>query len=317
MTRRSEGFTLMELLVASAIMAIVVSQLMLVFTAQRRATVVNDRVLDVQEGARTVIDLLTFDVRMAGFMVPRVAAISSEDGGTTDPDRICISDSSYFNAPLDGTKSESMDNRDSHFSKAILTDVQVGSVTVVSLDIDEDGGANDFVAGAGIIVSNGSKTHCAGIEGFAGNIVDFDNDHTMPGGLFSNPPTGVFAVPAIIYELDAVNLTLTRNGVTLATSIEDLQIEYWVDAQVEDGIAAGDEWPVHDLNTPPGALTMNTERIRRVRLSVVSRTATGDGQAEENFQRFFRPGNANRNAGARDEFRRRRFAASVAPRNIF
>lgn len=316
MFRRSEGFSLMELMVAVAIMAIITSQLLLVFTTQRRATVVNDRVLDVQEGARTVIDLITYDARMAGFMVPPVTSISSFDGGTSDPDRICISDASFFNTPLDGTESPSLDNRDSHFQRATLTGLTAGNVTVESLDVDQDGTANDFTVGGGIIVSDGSKTHCAAIEAFLGNLVDFENAHSMPGGLFTGT-SGVFAVPAVIYELDEPSLTLTRNGVTLSTSIEDLQIEYWVDSQVEDGIPGGTEWPVHDLNSGSYGFTINTELIRRVRLSVVSRTDSGDGQAEENFQRFFRPTNANRDPGAMDEFRRRRFSASVSPRNMF
>ena len=316
MFRRAEGFSLIELMVAVAIMAIVISQLMLVFTTQRRATVVNDRVLDVQESARTVIDLVTFDARMAGFMVPTVTAISSFDGGATGPDRLCISDSSYFSTPLDGTPSLALDNRNSHFKRATLTALGVGSVTVESLDIDEDGATNDFAVGAGVIVSNGAKTHCAAIETFIGNIIDFDNAHAMPAGLFGGV-ADVFAVPAVIYELDEPNLTLMRNGVTLSTSIEDLQIEYWVDAQVENGVIGGSEWPIHDLNTNAAGFAIDTERIRRVRISVVSRTDSGDGQAEENFQRFFRPATANRNAGALDEFRRRRFTASVAPRNMF
>lgn len=316
MRRRCQGFSLMELMVAVAVMAVITAQLMLVFTTQRRATVVNDRVLDVQEGARTVIDLITYDARMAGFMVPEVAAISSADGGNTGPDRICISDASYFNTPLDGSESPSLDNRDSEFHRATLTALTTGSVTVESLDIDEDGAANDFAVGAGVIVSDGSSTHCAGIEAFAGNMIDFDNNHSMAGGLFTGT-SGVYAVPAVIYELDEPNLTLTRNGVTLSTSIEDLQIEYWVDSQVEDGILAGAEWPVHDLNDTSLGFTINTELIRRVRISVVSRTDAGDGQAEANFQRFFRPSNANRDPGALDEFRRRRFTASVSPRNMF
>jgi prepilin-type N-terminal cleavage/methylation domain-containing protein len=316
MFRRTEGFSLIELIVAVAIMAIVVSQLMLVFTTQRRAMIVNDRVLDVQESARTVIDLVSFDARMAGFMVPRVTAISSFDGGATGSDRICISDSSYFSTPLDGTKSPALDNRDAHFSRATLTGLGAGSITVESLDIDEDGATNDFAIGAGVVVSDGAKTHCAAIETFLGNTVDFDDAHSIPTGLFSGP-AGVFAVPAIIYELDEPSLTLTRNGVTLSTSIEDLQIEYWVDSQVEDGVIGGSEWPIHDLNTNAAGFTIDTQRIRRVRISAVSRTDSGDGQAEENFQRFFRPANANRNAGAMDEFRRRRFTASVAPRNMF
>ncbi len=316
MFRRAEGFSLIELMVAVAIMAIVISQLMLVFTTQRRATVVNDRVLDVQESARTVIDLVTFDARMAGFMVPRATAISSFDGGAVGSDRICISDSSYFSTPLDGSASLALDNRDSHFKRATLTGLGAGNVTVESLDVDEDGAANDFAVGAGVIVSDGAKTHCAAIEGIVGNLVDFDNNHSMPGGLFA-AAAGVFAVPAIIYELNEPTLTLTRNGVTLSTSIEDLQIEYWVDSQVADGVVGGTEWPIHDLNTIAAGFTIDTEQIRRVRISVVSRTDSGDGHEQENFQRFFRPANANRNAGAMDEFRRRRFSASVAPRNIF
>ena len=131
--RRSAGFTLMELTVALAVMGIITAQLMLVFTSQRRATVVNDRVLDVQEGARVVVNLLSYDARMAGLMVPRRSGIASVDGGFSDPDRICISDSSYFLMPLDGTKSPSLDNRDSHFDTAEVASISRGIFSQTSL----------------------------------------------------------------------------------------------------------------------------------------------------------------------------------------
>ncbi len=314
--RRSAGFTLMELMVAMAVMGIITAQLMLVFTTQRRATVVNDRVLDVQEGARVVVNLISYDARMAGMMVPRRAGISSVDGGASDPDRICISDSSYFFIPLDGTESPAFDNRDSHFDQASVTEIQNAYVRVETTDIDGDGAAIDFVTDGGVIVSNGNRTHCARIEAIVGDRIDFVAGHEMAGGLF--PSTNeVRAVPAIVYELDPNTLTLTRNGVTLATSIEDLQIEYWVDAQVEDGQIAGTEFPIHDLNADPGGWLINTELIRRVRLSVTSRTDAGDLQEGVIFNRFSRPATANRDGGAPDEFRRRRFSASVAPRNMF
>jgi len=314
--RRSAGFTLMELTVALAVMGIITAQLMLVFTSQRRATVVNDRVLDVQEGARVVVNLLSYDARMAGLMVPRRSGIASVDGGFSDPDRICISDSSYFLMPLDGTKSPSLDNRDSHFDTAEVVEIQVGYVRVETTDIDGDGAAIDFAANGGVIVSNGNRTHCAQIQAMVGDRIDFVAGHEMAGGLFP-VAAEVRAVPAIVYELDPDTLTLTRNGVTLATSVEDLQIEYWVDAQIEDGQIAGTEFPIHDLNADPGGWLINTELIRRVRLSVVSRTDAGDQQEGMIFNRFARPANANRDAGGPDEFRRRRFTASVAPRNMF
>ena len=298
-----------------AVMGIITAQLMLVFTSQRRATVVNDRVLDVQEGARVVLNLISYDARMAGMMVPRSVGISSVDGGVGNPDRLCISDSSYFLTPLDGTKSPALDNRGDHFDTSELTEIQNAYVRVETTDIDGDGSAIDFAINSGIIVSNGNRTHCARIQAIVGDRIDFVAGQEMAGGLFAST-NQVRAVPAIVYELDNA-LTLTRNGVTLATSIEDLQIEYWVDAQVEDGQIAGTEFPIHDLNADPGGWLIDTELIRRVRLSVISRTDAGDQQEGVMFNRFSRPATANRNAGAPDQFRRRRFSASVAPRNIF
>ncbi|MBW2279431.1 MAG: prepilin-type N-terminal cleavage/methylation domain-containing protein [Deltaproteobacteria bacterium] len=314
--RRSEGFTLMELMVAMAVMGIITAQLMLVFTSQRRATTVNDRVLDVQESARVVINLISYDARMAGLMVPRRSGVASVDGGFADPDRICISDSSYFSMPLDGTKSPSLDNRDSHFDTSEVTEVQVGYVRLETTDIDGDGAAIDFSTGGGIIVSNGNRSHCAEIQTIVGDRIDFVAGHEMPAGLFP-VAAEIRAVPAIVYEVDTDTLTLTRNGITLATSVEDLQIEYWVDAQIEDGRIAGTEFPIHDLNADPGGWVINTELIRRMRFSVTSRTDAGDQQDGMMFNRFARPASANRDPGGPDEFRRRRFSASVAPRNMF
>jgi len=56
----------------------------------------------VQEDARLVLDLIAFDARQAGFMVPRIAGVSSEDGGANGPDRLCVSDPTYFPYPESG-----------------------------------------------------------------------------------------------------------------------------------------------------------------------------------------------------------------------
>jgi len=315
--RSSSGFTLIELMVALAILGVITSQLMLVFTTQRRVATVNNRVLDVQAGARLVLDLVSYDARMAGFLVPRAAGISSSDGGAAGPDRLCISDSSYFDTPLDGTASTTLDNRAEHFANAKLTDVQPTNIQVQGLDIDEGGAGVDFVVGDGVIISDGNRSHCAEIASIAGLQINLVASHAMAAGLFVTM-ANVRAVPAIVYEVNPATLVLTRNGIALSTSVEDLQVEFWVDNQIQDGVESAVEFPIHDLNVDPGGgWLIDTELIRRVRVTVVTRTDSGDQQVEEQFNRFRRPAVANRDVGALDQFRRRRFAASISPRNLF
>lgn len=322
--RREAGFTLLELLIAVTVMSIVTAQLFMVFSSQKRTFHANQRALDVQEDARLVLDLIAFDARHAGFMVPRIAGVSSEDGGNANPDRLCLSDPSYFAYPLTGGPGTALDSRSSHFNTTGVDPVNgiAGNfVTVNTLDIDNDvTNPNDFGApGAGVIVSDGASSVCARIVSFNGNIVELDRS---PAGMTLS---AVRVAPAIIYEVGA-NDVLTRNNMTLANSVEDLQVEFWVDNRVRngaiDGAPTGDaatEFPVHDLNSAPG-WTVDPSRIRRIRVSVLTRTdmreVNPDG-TEKLMATSVRPALANRAAGnAADGFQRRRFVASILPKNL-
>ncbi len=322
---RAAGFTLIELMIVLLIMGLVTSQMFMVFSAQRRVFVANERALDVQEGARLVADLIAHDARLAGFMVARMAGVSSMDGGANGPDRFCVSDATYFDTPLGGGAAPTMDNTGNHFPGGqvlSLAGTQVQLISVAELDIDASGAgptggctancAVDFVAGNGIILSDGTLTFCGRILNIAGSTINLVAGHTA-GGIFIVAGS-VRAVPAIVYELNPAP-NLMRNGLVLSTSVEDLQIEYWVDTQVPDGQIGGVEFPVNDLNNPPGGLVVLTDEIRRIRISVVTRTAQGDNQEGQRFDRQ-RPAVANRVAGARDSFDRRRFTVSVLPRNM-
>ena len=232
--RNELGFTLIELLIATAVLGVVTSQVFMVLNTQKRVYISNERVLDVQDDSRTVLDLLTFDTRMAGFMVPKIAAISSVDGGGIAADSFCISDVSYFDFPTGGAASQSLDNASEPFDTAAVTSFAGNNaLNAATLDIDGANGANDFgVAGRGIILSDGARSHCARITGIVGNQIAFTP--VLPGAGWIALNTRV--VPAVIYEHNDMNalppalpLSLTRNGLTLATGVEDLQIEYWVD----------------------------------------------------------------------------------------
>lgn len=322
---RQSGFTLIEVMISVAIMAVLFAQAFMALNAQKRIYVANDRALDAQEGARLVLDLISFDARMAGFMVPRIASISSIDGGAAAADLLCLSDAAYFNVPALGGSSPSLDSRADHFDTAtIVGGVAPNSVTVSSLDVDSDGAPVDFLApaggqpGGGIIISNGTRSYCATITTILGNTISFGPVPEAALTVADFPVAAdVRVVPAIIYSLNGNNLT--RNGIVLASTIDDLQVEYWVDNQTQDGIMDAAEFPIHNLNAVPGVWPIDTSRIRRVRISVIARTqdVQGDGQEGVNPNRYRRPALANRTAAvARDAFKRRTFSASLLPRNL-
>ncbi|MCZ6713121.1 MAG: prepilin-type N-terminal cleavage/methylation domain-containing protein, partial [Deltaproteobacteria bacterium] len=75
------GFTLIELMVTVALMGLVAMGMLGAMEGQKAVYISNERTLETQEDARLVLDLVAFDARMAGFMVPPVVALSSTDGG--------------------------------------------------------------------------------------------------------------------------------------------------------------------------------------------------------------------------------------------
>jgi prepilin-type N-terminal cleavage/methylation domain-containing protein len=336
--RSSAGFSLVELMIATAVFGLVTAQLLVVFSNQKRVFTSNERALDVQEQARLTLDLISFDTRMAGFMVPRWSAVSSVDGGDDGADRLCVSDASYFD--FTGAPSP-LDSKTLPFDGAQVTNIASDHVTVASLDIDGTAPTVDFLVpsaagagnGGGIIVSSPTETFCARITRIAGNDIYFEDhqtDDTVQYGdatkyITAGVSANLRAVPAQVYEVDQDPdvLELHRNGLLLASSIEDMQIEYWLDnAGTPNGVQDGDdEFPINSLNDPDppgGAIPPDMSLVRRVRISVLARTEREEAQ-DSGHGRLLggKPALANRLAPAEtDRFRRRSFSASILPRNL-
>ncbi|MGH9888612.1 MAG: PilW family protein, partial [bacterium] len=202
--------------------------------------------------------------------------------------------------------------------------------TVDTLDIDGSAPTNDFLAptaagagnGGGIIIASPTETFCARITDISGNQITFA-DHDDLTVYISANSGDLRAVPAQVYELDEDARELRRNGLVLASSIEDLQIQYWVDTSgTPNGTQEGDEeFPVNELNDPDppeGPIPADMTQIRRVKISVLARTDREEEQDSAHGRLLgARPALANREASEdADRFRRRSFSASVLPRNI-
>jgi prepilin-type N-terminal cleavage/methylation domain-containing protein len=83
-----DGFTMVELLVALLLAAIVTSASMALYTTQQKQFLVQDQISDMQSSIRAATGELAEKVRQAGFKVPpSIVAIS---GSNTNPDSISI-----------------------------------------------------------------------------------------------------------------------------------------------------------------------------------------------------------------------------------
>ena len=291
------GFTLVEILIALTILGIVVAQAFAIFIAQHSAYTGTERSIEVQEDVRLVSEAVQSDVRMAGFMVPQVAGIASVDGGNGGSDILCASDPTAI-ADTEIADALARFDRSSALAAvgAAATSVQLSAG---HLDVDGDGN-NDFSEDSGVILADGTSSHCARITQIAGNTIDFSP--ATPAGFALTTGTGR-VTPAVVYEVDAGGLA--RNLIRLSTLVEDLQVEFGVDAN-GDGDLTGAEFPIHDLNGS------DPTDILAVRLSVITRSDSEDPE----LKTVGRPAAANRTGGASDGFRRRRVTSSVAPRNL-
>lgn len=295
-SRHTQGFSLVEFMLAVVLMAVVASQLLLVFSTQHKSFTEQERVTETQQDVRLLMDVILGDLRMGGFMVNRETGVGGVDGGIADSDILCASDPSVFD-PAE------YDNATDRFESAEVTTNLTGnngSVALVDLDVDSDGTA-DFAAGGGILISDGTSTHCAVIDTVVGTTVSF-TPSTLAGQVMA--PISTFAAPAVVYVHSGT--TLQRNGTTLSTSIDDLQLELGVDLDSDGEIEPADgEFPIDSNNLFDTSLT----HIARVYLT--GRTVTPDLDFTGQY-----PAAANRNAGATDNFRRRRIIADAHLRNM-
>jgi prepilin-type N-terminal cleavage/methylation domain-containing protein len=282
--RGERGFSLLELMIAVVILGVITSQMFVALSTQQRSSTSTGRDMDLQEAARLVADLIAFDTRNAGMMVPPEAAVASADGGIDGPDRFCVSATNYFRVEpglfWDNRKERFLGAEVDVTTATVLTAVDASGINAADqIDIDTVRSANDWNPTnepnqplTGIILArrDGLGSHCALVTGLVTTAgpptFTLHKDHGVPGDLtngLSGTRPRLAAVPAIVYELqpgeDGEPGTLLRNGVPVSGQIEDLQIEYWVDTRASattshapdgkvQGAADGSaEFPVHRL----------------------------------------------------------------------
>jgi prepilin-type N-terminal cleavage/methylation domain-containing protein len=329
---RRDGFTLIELLITSAILLLVMLYVTQAFTVQQKTYVVVDQVTEAQQNLRAVSDLIDRDVRLAGYMVPRQAAVCGHDA-TTGPDRLFLSNADVIrtvfaleggNEDLGGDYGAPASGVNSAWNKS-------GSAASVNLtrtwvDVAADG--IDFAVNAGVILVNRREPEanvaCGTITAIAGNQLTINLGSTSIGPV--GPNADVVAVPAHVYSLTPASggnpAQLFRDGMLIASDVEDLQVTYFFDLDDDLAVDAGESFGTAGGTAAPWELSPANNRpapssLREVQINIV--TVTRDDDPNRDWTLGAGQVTGNRTAAslsAGDGKRRRVYTARVRPRNV-
>jgi len=163
---RNSGFTIIELMIASVIVAIVMVFTMQMFTVNNRAYVKIDSVVDTQQSVRAIASILERDLRHAGMMVPEAAGVCGVDS-TTAPDLVYISDYTAIDPSnalgvFDGAKFSNVTQVTSGTGNSLVLDSLVIEAGTPDPAYDTDGNGvkdSDFRVNGGVIeFEDGSRS---------------------------------------------------------------------------------------------------------------------------------------------------------------
>jgi prepilin-type N-terminal cleavage/methylation domain-containing protein len=292
--KENKGVTLIELMIALVISAILVGGTYSIFVSQQRTYISQDQIVGAQQDGRAALTIMAKDIRMAGmltgvdgFSVYGATEAITPGNSSTGPDQIRV----VYAA----------EEFSSGGSSVTVTGVNGSQVTLgqpIGTFFNSGGTPNrSYVAFEGV-------NHVYVISSVAGSILNLSESPSANLATFS---ARVLRVRAITYSVSGT--TLQRNdgegvqplaGSTNQCQVEDLQFAYQV---------AGDT--VNWYNTTPSGKA-NAD-IRAVRINLLVRTPIADtkDQSYTRQQLEDRTGTTTP-----DGFRRRVYTTVVKLRNF-
>lgn len=248
--RKNAGVTLIELLIALVISAILIAAIYRTFIGQQKTYIVQEQVVDMQQNVRVAINRMMREIRMAGF--GGLDYVLNLTGGVNGFTEVITPSGNNKITIVGGFKQIRRNNGD-----PILVSSISGNKVTLNYATDEfDGEKHQFISIGGL---ESRKV-----------ISRSERELTLDKSLSFNHPVGtpVFKIQAITYKIETNDgkSVLRRDENTgggaqpLAENIENLQFEYF------------------DSNGNP---TTNPKNIRLVRVSVTARTERSDPDFKE------------------------------------
>jgi len=298
------GFTLVEVMTAMVILGIVATAAYATFQFQHASFTVQNRVAEAQQNLRSTLEIMSRDIRMAGYGIPLAVNLP--------PGLLPTGDNTIRNIrPLNRTTGADeiyilyMDDMDSSLPPTTAPagmGIYANSLTVASV--------SGFSKGDLVLVSDGINADMFEVTqppsaptlnfdvGGSANLYNSLGSHNpFPG--YAAGDTTISKARFVRYFIDDVtdpdHPTLMLDRITgesqpLADDIEDMQIQYGLDT---DG-----DFVVDSLVNSPTAAQI--PQVKQVRLFLSARTR----MLEKGWQDA-RPALADRAAGSTDSYRRR------------
>jgi len=221
-SRKDKGVTLIELLIALVLSAMIIAALYRTFVSQQRSYAVQEQVADMQQNARVAINRIMREIKMAGFGGIGWVLTGGVNGPTevitTPPSKNNIINNSSVTI-VGGFKQI----KDGNGNPILVTSASGTSVTLGKASSEFDGPAHRYISIGGVE----SNT----VHSRTGAVLTLDNPLTKN----HQPGTPVFKIQALTYSLglSGGKMCLRRNENTgggafaVAENIESLQFEYF------------------------------------------------------------------------------------------
>ena len=256
----SKGVTLIELLIALVISAILIAGIYRGFIHQQRTYATQEQVADMQQNVRIAISRMMREIRMAGFGgVGNVLSGGGVNGFTTTINLPAVAPYDNSITVVGGFDQVSTLAADAIAGQSLLT--------LTNATNRFDGAANGFISIGG--------TESNTVTGRAGKVLTLGSPlrltHKVTDALEKPITVPVFKIEAITYLCGVSDgkAVLQRNENTgggpqpLANNIENIQFEYFDDAN-----------PPKQLVPPIAGVDL--EKIRMIRVTVTARTSMKD-----------------------------------------
>ena len=313
------GFTLIEMMAAFVILIIAMTAAYATFEFQHASFTVQNRVAETQQNLRAAIEVMSRDIRLAGYGIPSQVGLPpgllpngdntirnlSPLNRTTGPDELYIMylyDMDANSPPT--TLTSPMPNQSAEINVGSVTGFSIGDLVIISNGLTADMFEVTQVQAASLKLQHN--------PGGSAREYNSPGGHSLwPAGGYGTGST-VAKVRFVRYFIDNVtdpaHPTLMLDKMTgpapqpLADDIEDMQFQFGLDTNgdfIVDTTA---------VNSPTAA---QIPQIRQVRVMLSARTRMPERKWQE-----VRPAMGDRAAGAAaDQYRRRTIDVAIDLRN--
>ena len=336
-SNRAAGFTMIELLIGSAVMLIAILAALIVYSRSNRVSVEQQMVTEVQNDVRSSLFFVTRDLRMAGVGLPVefsgffLEGVDNEDQGTeVQPDRITMMGNieDPINIPIDSYQGAAANLSADDYSleqypypdefyeaKIVLilpnptSPCRSGEVREITHVTHDASGGNEklnFSPGLapGVNPPGGLSGTCPDSDNYDGGSVTFINVKEYWLDTTGNAAGLTAGVNGYIGGGEGGVFYCTNNGIhfPLASNVENFQVEYNGDMNNDTFL---DGWSPWDPNWALDQIG----RVQQVRIWVLGRTPQAftsvSGTPTANIHTYRRPVLSNSPAGAADDRHRR------------